>query len=150
MWLTKATLFNVLLCWVGISLLFEKSRINFMLKYNSTADPLCQGLPVPASGKYFLCAFAALGRYPLSTHNWWLPPGMMSELLVPVYPDWCGLLARWQLVGHVVLVCHNIMYQPHMYHWFQLLKTLYFLGGVRPCPTVPPAASDALPTDYGA
>ena len=95
------------------------------------------------------CAFAALGRYPLSTYNWWLPPGMMSELLVPVYPDWCGLLARWQLVGHVVLVCHNIMYQPHMYHWFQLLKTLYFLGGFCPCPTVPPAASDALLTDDG-
>ena len=54
-------LFIVLLCWVGISLFFEKSILVFMLKSTSTTAHLCQGLPVPALGDYFFCAFAILG-----------------------------------------------------------------------------------------
>ena len=52
---------TVLLCWVGISLLVEKYRLNCMLKSTSTASPPFQSLPLPALGKYFLCDLAVLG-----------------------------------------------------------------------------------------
>ena len=75
-----------------------------MLKSTSTAAPPYQGLPVPTFGKYLLCVFTVLGQYPLFMYHWWLPPGVTLEFLLLVYPAWCGLLARWQLVGHVALV----------------------------------------------